>query len=147
MVELIYNCEVSCPVVRSDLLKIVEIASKKEKKIKGILEVTVVSEKTIKLLNKKYRGKNKVTDVLSFSLLEGKQVVGPVLGEIYICYKKIINQAKEFVVTPKEEFQRMLVHGMLHLVGYDHIKKNDAIKMFKLQEIIISSALRGKKRL
>ena len=138
MIEVIFNSEVRCPFVKKDILPIINSVAKKEKKISGILEVTVVSKPTIKKLNKKFRGKNSITDVLSFSMVEGKVSIGPVLGEIYICYEQIIKQAKEFGVTSREEFNRMLVHGLLHLVGYDHVKDLDANKMFALQEKILS---------
>lgn len=139
MVELLFNEEVVCPFSKEDLLPLIKAAAKKDKKIWGILEVTVVSEATIKKLNKKYRNKNKVTDVLSFSLVEGDSHPGPYLGEIYICYKQILRQAKEFNVEPKDEFGRMLVHGLLHLIGHDHIKDSEAKKMFSLQEKILDS--------
>ena len=121
--------------------KIVSLAARAEKKIHGTVEVTIVGEKKIKALNLKYRGKDKVTDVLSFSWLEGGKMPGDFLGQIFICYPQIVRQAEEYKVSVEEEFARMLVHGLLHLVGYDHVKENEAKKMFVLQEKIIKKYL------
>ena len=121
--------------------KVVSFAARHEKKIRGTVEVTIVGEKKIKSLNAKYRGKNKVTDVLSFSWLEGGEMPGNFLGQIFICYPQSVRQAKEYKILVEEEFARMLVHGLLHLVGYDHIKDKDAKKMFALQEKIIKKHL------
>jgi len=107
----------------------------------GDLSVNLVSEKKIRELNKQYRGKDKVTDVLSFSMMEkgrSKSEKESDLGDIFICEKQVKRQAKEYKVSEKEEFKRMLVHGVLHLLGFDHQKTSEAKKMFKLQEDIIS---------
>lgn len=139
MVDVVFNCDVKCPFSKNDVLAVARVAAKKEKKIRGMVEITVVSPSTIRKLNKKYRGKDKVTDVLSFSMVEGLPVSGPFLGELYICYDQIVKQAREFQINTKEEFMRMLSHGMLHLVGYDHVKEDEAKKMFRIQEKIVSS--------
>jgi probable rRNA maturation factor len=78
-----------------------------------------------------FRGKDKVTDVISFGWQEDSLVPSDVLGEIYICYKQIERQAKHFKCSTKEEFTRMLAHGLLHSVGYDHISKSQASRMFQ----------------
>lgn len=117
--------------------EIVGIAAKKEKKIKGEVEIIIVGDSEIKRLNKQFRNKNKVTDVLSFAWQEDNMVVTNVLGQIYVCYPQIKRQAKIWQTTIKEEFSRMLVHGLLHLVGHDHMAEKDANKMFALQEEII----------
>lgn len=122
-------------------LEIVSLAQKIsgfEKKIKGDVEINIVGEKEIKSLNKKYRNKNKVTDVLSFAWQEDKKIKSNFLGQIYICLPQIKRQAKEYNVTIKEEFKRMLIHGLLHLVGYDHQIDKDEKKMFALQDKILS---------
>ena len=82
----------------------------------------------MKRLNAYYRGVDKATDVLSFPLSDGPlSVIGkkpnntPLpLGDIVICVPTALLQAKEFGVPLHEETQRLLVHGLLHLAGYDH---------------------------
>lgn len=99
------------------------------------LSVQFVSEKKIRELNKKYRGIDKVTDVLSFGL-DGED-----LGDIFVCYSQIKKQAKSYGVSVKEEMVRMLTHGILHLLGFNHQNKSDEEKMFGLQEKIIKDFL------
>lgn len=108
------------------------------------MEVTasihLVGEKMIKKLNKKFLSKDKVTDVLSFPLVErGTRNVGQEgdLGDVFLCVPRIKKQAKECGVSFEEEFCRMLTHGMLHLFGFDHENKKEAKKMFDLQEQIV----------
>ncbi len=116
------------------------------------MEVTasihLVGEKTIKKLNKKFLGRDKVTDVLSFPLVErgthsassghawNVEKVSE-LGDVFLCVPRIKKQAREYGVCFEEEFCRMLTHGVLHLLGFDHQNKKEAKKMFDLQEKII----------
>jgi len=127
--------------------KIVKLAAKIEYSIRGKIEIIIVTDKEIKNLNRIYRGINKATDVLSFAWEEKltKKLSIPTssyLGQIYICPQVIKKQAKYFKVDSKQEFVRMLIHGLLHLVGYDHISKSDASRMFTLQEKIVDIVLR-----
>ena len=76
-------------------------------------------------LNSSYRGKDKPTDVLSFASLDAKlpKALRPkerILGDLVISIETLLRQAKEYHVTPFEELCRLLVHGTLHLLGYDH---------------------------
>ncbi len=73
-------------------------------------------------LNRTYRGKDRTTDVLSFSFREGAfaDLHRQVLGDIVICLPTAARQAKEAGDTLQSEVDRLLVHGLLHLVGYDH---------------------------
>lgn len=85
------------------------------------LSVLFVNSRRMKLLNTQYRGICKDTDVLSFPLLNKGIHHGPVmLGDIVVSVPKALQQAKEFKVTFYEELLRLLIHGLLHLTGYDH---------------------------
>ncbi|MEK7065208.1 MAG: rRNA maturation RNase YbeY [Patescibacteria group bacterium] len=108
------------------------------------MEVTasihLVGEKRIRELNKKYRKQNKVTDVLSFPLCEIREIRDKrdkEIGDVFLCVPRIKKQAKEYGVCLEEEFCRMLTHGVLHLLGFDHKNKKEAKKMFDLQEQIV----------
>ena len=136
MLSINFNKRVKCPWTQSKVEKVFYTIQKKIK-ANGELEVNVVGDKEIKDLNFRYIGKNKITDVLSFAWQEDKTVKTNYLGQIYVCYPQIARQAKQFTVKTKEEFARMLMHGFLHILGYDHIKKKDAKKMFKIQEEIV----------
>lgn len=102
------------------------------------VSVHCVGEARIKTLNRLFRGKNQVTDVLSFSVednLYGKNEEDA--GDIFICPAYIKIQAKRFGVSYKEEITRTLIHGVLHLLGYDHVSKRQANTMFSVQESIL----------
>ena len=136
MLSLDFNKRVKCPWTQNEVKKIFNLIQKKIK-LDGELEVNIVGDKEIKDLNFRFRGKNKVTDVLSFAWQEDKMIKTESLGQIYICYPQIVRQAKEYSVKTKEEFVRMLTHGLLHIMGYDHGTKKDAKKMFGIQEEIV----------
>jgi len=102
---------------------------------KGMQKVSLafVTSAKIKRLNFIYRGKNKPTDVLSFTLNEDGY-----LGEIIICLSVAKKQAESFNHSLKKELARLLVHGYLHLLGYDHEKENEAKIMESLEEKILA---------
>ncbi len=94
------------------------------------LSLAIVSNDEIKRLNKQYRNKDEVTDVLSFSgnisefISEEND-----LGEIIIAADKCNSQAKNNKKTFRQEFVMLFVHGLLHLLGYDHIEDEEAVVM------------------
>lgn len=137
MTEIVYNKQVGCPWTKKAVKRLLAVIKKKIK-LKGGLEVNIIGSAAMRKLNRQTRGKDKVTDVLSFAWQEDKILKSNFLGEIYICYPRIVSQAKSFDVPVKEEFIRIFTHGILHLTGYDHIKKKDAQKMFMLQEQIVN---------
>lgn len=99
-----------------------------------LVDLTIVNDKEIQFLNKTYRNKDIVTDVLSFADQEVKDLFpqledGIFLGEIVISYAQLERQAKELGNDEEREFYLLLTHGLLHLLGYDHIEPDDAKKM------------------
>lgn len=121
-------------------------------KVKKPVEISLViaGEKRIKLLNKKYRGIDKITDVLSFGNeeTENKDVknksVKPAkfinppgdtlyLGEIFICYPQAEKQARRKNYSVKKELSILLIHGILHLAGYDHKEEYEKSEMKVLE--------------
>ena len=126
--------------------------NKKLKKISNIVKflkgknitftILLTSSLYMKKLNKKFRNKNKSTDVLSFpylSLNHLKSIKRKKLyiGDIAISYEIINHRSKKnnFFL----EFDKAWIHGLLHLIGYNHIKNKDYLKMKKIEEIIINS--------
>lgn len=99
---------------------------------KKSVSVAFVGDRKIKILNKNYRGKDKITDILSFC---GE---GCDLGEIVICYPQIKRQAKKFSDSEKQELVFILVHGLLHLLGYTDDTDKEALKMEKLGQKFIN---------
>jgi rRNA maturation RNase YbeY len=86
------------------------------------VSVLVVGDRAMRTLNRRYRGKDRTTDVLSFPLREGRFpfVQRVLLGDIVICMPAAARQARAAGETLLDEVDRLLVHGFLHLVGYDH---------------------------
>ena len=124
----------------SYLKKVLNATLKHEKINNAVFSVIFVDNETIQTINKDYRGMDKVTDVISFAFEDnGKLVYNNIrlLGEIYICIPRMIEQAKEYGHSEKRELSFLAVHGLLHLLGYDHMKKEDEKVMFALQELIL----------
>jgi probable rRNA maturation factor len=110
----------------------------KEEKVKGNIEIAFVTDKEIRSLNKKYRKKDKATDVLSFGKIEDP------LPQIIISLNQVQKNAINNNIDFEEEILRVLIHGILHLKGMDHIKKNDTEKMFQKQEKYIDVIINKK---
>lgn len=141
MLEIDFTKQVVCSWSRGQMMKIVRLAAEVEKKIKGNLEINIISDQTMRKLNRLYRGIDRTTDVLSFAWQEEKLAPGDYLGQICISCRQVERQARELAVAAKEEFIMVLVHGLLHLVGYDHQSKIMAKKMFSQQEKIVQKIL------
>lgn len=130
----VYHLVRHLPVPRRQIVHVVLSIMRGLKK-HGVVSVHCIGDRRMVGLNHLYRGKECPTDVLSFAAQEGKwRGQADDWGDIFICVPQIERQAKEWHVPIPEEFTRMLVHGLLHLLGYDHEKKHDAERMFHLQE-------------
>ena len=114
---------------------------KKYRYIKNKVKLTVLlsNNKNIKKLNKKFRKKNKATDVLSFPYEKKFNVKkNPYLGDIVVSYE-FLNQPKNLSnLKFKKRLIKIFIHAFLHLLGHDHIKSKDFKKMFKEEEKIYS---------
>ena len=116
----------------------------KELKIKDKnieVSLNLVGEAKIIELNKKYLGKNNVTDVLSFPLEESRLQKHDILplGDIFICLPFAVEESKRQNLSLEKELAWLTVHGFLHLLGYDHDKSaNDKKKMLSLENKILS---------
>lgn len=111
------------------------------------VDLSLVDEKTIHQINRDYRNVDRVTDVISFAFNDDKSEEGVIadpsiphmLGEIFICVPRAIQQAKEIGNTEQREMCFLFCHGLLHLLGYDHMKEEDAKIMFPLQDKILDA--------
>lgn len=127
-----------------------------------LLEIAIkfVSEKEMRRINYEYRGINKVTDVLSFPSFDLK--VGEILdiddennfnanaenglihfGDMAICLVQLKKQAKEFEVSVEDELKKLVIHSMLHFMGYDHISDKD-YKIMNKKEMVLDSLIKIK---
>lgn len=153
-----------------DLLeKLLVVAGRKEEVERGIVTLTLTDDEGIRELNRQYRGLDKPTDVLSFSLLEGEQAdiryedeyessdseVGDdswtdedkagdpfsdLLGDIVISVPRAEAQAAEYGHSFERELGFLFVHGFLHLLGYDHGDEEEEKEMFSKQEEVLREA-------
>lgn len=106
------------------------------------LNVIIVDDEYIHKINKEYRGVDRATDVISFALEDVPDICldHRVLGDIYISIDKARAQASEYGHSLKRELCFLTVHGVLHLLGYDHMKsKEDEKIMFDKQDMILNT--------
>lgn len=108
-----------------DFMRIVESVNKTKN---AEVSIILTNDKEIKVLNKKYRKIDKPTNVLSFETGDNE-----LLGDIFISFDTVAREAKEQNKTFEEHTTHMLVHGVLHLMGYDHLNNRDAKKMENLE--------------
>lgn len=126
-----------------DVERVIDIAIKHQKLDNLEFNIIIVDNTYIHELNKTYRGIDRPTDVISFALEDNKDFVSidhRVLGDIYISIDKAREQALEYGHSLKREICFLSVHGFLHLLGYDHMEKEDEEVMFSLQEEILNEA-------
>lgn len=111
------------------------------------VSVTFVTNEQIRVINHEYRGKDQATDVISFAMEEmGEdelEIIGEdiplMLGDIIISIERAREQAEEYGHTYERELGFLAIHGLLHLLGYDHMTEEDEKKMFGKQEEILTS--------
>lgn len=113
------------------------------------VNLIILTPEQIQTMNKKYRDVDRVTDVLSFPMLESINDISKEcdafldevnIGDIYICRERAMEQAKEYGHSVRREMCFLATHGLLHLLGYDHIKEQDEKIMFPLQDKILNLA-------
>ncbi|MFO0689273.1 MAG: rRNA maturation RNase YbeY [Myxococcota bacterium] len=99
--------------------------------VKSELSIALVDDAEIRVLNGRYRGKPRPTDVLSFSLVEGDHAErrGRMLGDVVISVETAARQARERRRGLDETIAKLLVHGVLHLLGHDHEEDDEARRM------------------
>ena len=103
--------------------------------------MVITDDEEVRALNRQYRGVDRGTDVLSFSQLEGEGgVMGQaLLGDVVISWERAVEQGEESGHGTREELRRLLVHGILHLVGYDHEEKGpeEARRMKEMEDKLL----------
>jgi len=106
--------------------------------------VIFVNNTYIKKLNKRYRKVNQVTDVIAFQMEKNKESMAPItfspriLGDIFISADRAKIQAKDFGHSVRKEIAILTIHGILHLLGYNHKRRKDALAMRKKEEEILA---------
>ena len=139
MVEYINNTDYKVDL--ETLKKVIDIALKEEKVKNAYFNIIFVDNNEIHKINKEYRNIDKETDVISFALEDDDTYPDMgfrMLGDIYISVDRIKSQALDYGHSELREMCFLAVHGLLHLLGYDHMNKKDEEVMFKKQELVLN---------
>jgi probable rRNA maturation factor len=138
-----FQDQADAPWLRSTALRLLRLL-----KASGGLEVVVTGDQVIAELNQAYLGEEGTTDVLSFPA-RGAEVddfvwppgVAAPLGEVLLCLPQAQRQAQEQGHGLREEMAHLLVHGVLHLLGHDHVEEEDARQMREREEALLAQLL------
>ncbi len=125
----------------TNVYNICNFACKKLNIENPLFNIIIINNDKIQEINKTYRNKDAVTDVISFAFEESDNIKYDnmrFLGEIYISYERCKEQAMEYGHSIERELCYLSIHGLLHLLGYDHIKENDKKVMRTLEEEILN---------
>lgn len=120
---------------------LIERVLTREKVTDSVFSIIFVDNEKIHELNKQFRGVDRPTDVISFALEDAEEEFLStirVLGDIYISIPKMQEQAKEYGHSEKRELAFLVVHGLLHLLGYDHQTEEEEKVMFQIQEEMLN---------
>ena len=102
------------------------------------LAIRIVDTDEARALNNDYRGKDYATNVLSFPAELPPELKLPLLGDLAICAPVVLREASEQGKSPKDHWAHLTVHGVLHLLGYDHIEENEAEAMEALETSVLA---------
>ncbi|MFW6006393.1 MAG: rRNA maturation RNase YbeY [Bacillota bacterium] len=122
--------------IEEDLLDLFEDIAQEAARIEGYdsgeISIGLINNEEIKILNRKYRDTDEVTDVLSFPMGE------EIWGDILISVEKVVEQAEEYNHSFAREACYLIIHGVLHLLGYDHKSSGDKKDMRRKEERVLS---------
>ena len=125
-----------------ELEKYIQFVLSDEKLEHVLFNVILVDDPYIHKINLEYRGMDRPTDVITFALEDEKEVQAQdirVLGDIYISVDRVVSQAKEYGHSRKRELFFLVTHGIYHLLGYDHMTKEEEKVMFDKQEKVLEA--------
>ena len=130
-------------IFETEIIRAAELVGKLYGAENSELSVTLTDDKNIHELNKKYRGVDRPTDVLSFAFRESEEpeILDSeieILGDIIISLERAKIQAENFGHSYLREVIFLTVHGLLHLLGYDHIEEDDRLEMEREQDYIMA---------
>ncbi|UCB51971.1 MAG: rRNA maturation RNase YbeY [Candidatus Zixiibacteriota bacterium] len=125
--------------VREGLLRLLVRDILAAEKADSGVDVILIDNEFMKQLNRKFTKRKGTTDVLSFGMKEGERgaMEYPSLGDVYVSLDQAKRQADEYGVDFEEEVARLVAHGILHLLGYDHADKSGADGMRRAEEIYL----------
>src|SRR6185437_8283210 len=103
------------------------------------LSLRIVGAREARSLNQRYRGKDYATNVLSFPAELPRGIKSPLLGDIVICAPEVIREARQQNKQVRDHYAHLTIHGVLHLLGFDHLNDADAAKMEALETRVLAS--------
>lgn len=147
IIDFIDEAEIATPAAIELVKKVLTYVAEQEGIEKDAeLSISFVSDEEIQEINRTYRGKDQPTDVISFAMQEqgeGEiQIVGEefvILGDIIISMDRTKEQADEYGHSFERELAFLATHGLLHLIGYDHMTEEDEKEMFAKQEMYLQA--------
>ncbi|MBL7004086.1 MAG: rRNA maturation RNase YbeY [Gammaproteobacteria bacterium] len=140
MIELILQNDEGLEKIPSENLLKIWIEAALQKQYDSLEQVIRVASKAeIKQLNKQYRAKDKTTNILSFPAEQFEFLEEESLGDLVVCNAVVIDEAKQQAKSLNDHWAHLIVHGMLHLQGYDHVDEVDAEEMEALEVDILKS--------
>ena len=122
-VEVAVSATVASPLARAEAERLVRGVLRSEGVKNAMFSVAFVGRRRIRSLNRRTFGRDRETDVIAFRMVDGtgaRAHGGTVVGDIYVCAPAGVAQSRRFGATPREELGRLVIHGVLHALGYDH---------------------------
>ena len=145
---VVFGDEQDEPVTADEIVRVAEVVMIAEGLDAGTgVSITLVDEDTIALLNRKHMGKAGPTDVLSFPIEDAAPGVPPrraadgppvEIGDVFIAPSVVRSNAKRDAAVFEDELALMVVHGMLHLLGWDHVAEPEAVAMERREEELLN---------
>jgi probable rRNA maturation factor len=141
----IHNIHPVCRIRRGEIEDMVNRLLRSEG-VDSSVDIIFVEDGFMRKINRRFTRRQKTTDVLSFGMNEGENMGMdyPSLGDIYVSLDQAKRQAAEYGISLKEETSRLVIHGLLHLLGYDHKDKKQAEKMREKEEAYLNRSVSPK---
>lgn len=135
----LHNTHPTCSIKKKEIEKLVSRVLRAESTNLPV-DVIFVDDDFMKKINRKFTKRRKTTDVLSFGMKEGQNmgVDFPGLGDIYVSLDQAKRQAREYRISLREEVSRLVIHGLLHLLGYEHKNRTQAKIMRKKEQAYLN---------
>ena len=129
------------PVPRAPVERLVAFVAGRQHRKLGTVDVAIVGRRRMTVLNRRFLGHLGATDVLSFDLSDGQK--GPLSAQIIVCWDVAVAQGRHYGVPARRELLLYVVHGLLHVMGFDDAEPKAAEKMRARQESLLEAFLRS----
>lgn len=144
--QIFNESDVKIPLTQTKASSILQLLSKEENAGFNLVELVYVDEKEIVRINKEHLNRYYVTDIISFRYDDGQESNdnSAIEGTLYCCAPRIVEQSAEFKEPVEREFQRILIHGLLHLMGYEDASPEEKEKMTELENMYLKQIAENK---